>query len=51
MNKSKAMNWSVRAVAIAFVTAMLAACTPTGQDQNGLVDPEQERGPYAPFLG
>lgn len=51
MDKGKAVGWSVRAVAIVFVTAMLAACTPTGEDQNGIVDPKQERGPYAPVLG
>jgi hypothetical protein len=49
--KGKAMIWGVRAVAAVLVTAILAACTPTGEDQNGVVDPKQDRGPYAPFLG
>jgi hypothetical protein len=51
MMKGRAVAWGVRAVAVVFVSAMLAACTPTGEDQNGLIEPEQERGPYAPFLG
>jgi hypothetical protein len=51
MAREKAAAWSMRAVAVVFVAALLAACTPTGEDQNGIVDPKQERGPYAPVLG
>ena len=51
MTKGTATVWGLRAVAIVWVTAMLAACTPTGDEQNGIVDPVQERGPYAPVLG
>jgi hypothetical protein len=51
MAGSKATVWGVRAIALFCVTAMLAACTPTGDESNGLIEPQQERGPYAPFLG
>jgi hypothetical protein len=47
----KAVVCGVRVVSLVFLTAMLAACTPTGEDQNGVVAPVQERGPYAPTLG
>lgn len=40
-----------RIFAAASLAGMLAACTPTGDEQNGLIEPQQERGPYAPFLG
>jgi hypothetical protein len=51
MAGGKAVVWGVRFLALIGVTAMLAACTPTGDEQNGIVDPVQERGPYAPVLG
>ena len=51
MTGGKAVVWGVRLVALIGVTAMLAACTPTGDETNGLIEPQQERGPYAPFLG
>ena len=51
MTGGKAVVWGVRIVALIGVTAMLAACTPTGDETNGLIEPQQERGPYAPFLG